>query len=238
MMNQYVEEIWLEGKINENSYLNDIPVVQYLKNGCRLKFKNNVTFFVGENGTGKSTILEAIAVSYGFNAEGGSKNFQFTTRETKYELAEHLKIARKAYAKDGYFLRSESFYNVASNIETIGVNGYGEHSLHELSHGESFLSLFLNRFWGKGLYILDEPEAALSPMRQMTLISRIQELVNDNSQFIISTHSPILLAYPEATIYEFSDKGMKQVEYKDTEIYQVYSEFLKCPERMLNYLLK
>ena len=103
--------------------------------------------------------------------------------------------------------------------------------MHELSHGESFLSLFLNRFWGKGLYILDEPEAALSPMRQMTLISRIQELVNDNSQFIISTHSPILLAYPEATIYELSDKGMKQVEYKDTEIYKYISEFLKCPRK-------
>lgn len=236
MINQYIEAIWLENRINEDSYLNDIPVIKSLKDGKRLKFTNNVTFFVGENGTGKSTILEAIAVCYGFNAEGGSKNFQFTTRETKYDLADCLKIARKAYAKDGYFLRSESFYNVASNIEEIGVTGYGDQSLHEQSHGESFLSLFLNRFWGEGLYILDEPEAALSPMRQMALISRMYELVNDNSQFIISTHSPILLAYPGATIYELSNTGIQQVNYEDTEIYTLYSEFLKAPERMLKHL--
>lgn len=237
MMNQYIEEISMKSNPSIDSYLNNIPIIKFLKAGNSLKFKKNVTFFVGENGIGKSTILEAIAVNYGFNAEGGSKNFSFSTRHTDYELADCFKIARKAYPKDGFFLRAESFYNVASNIEEMGVTGYGEDSLHEQSHGESFLSLFLHRFWGKGLYILDEPEAALSPMRQMTLISRMHELVDDNSQFIISTHSPILLAYPNAIIYELSSLGVKEVTYEETEIYRLYSEFLKSPARMLKHLL-
>lgn len=238
MINQYIEKIWMANKLPTNSYLNDIPVVQSLASGWSLDFKKNVTFLVGENGTGKSTILEAIAVCYGFNAEGGSKNFSFSTRETEYELENCLKMARKAYAKDGYFLRSESFFNVATTIDEIEVTGYGNQSLHEQSHGESFLSLFFTRFRGNGLYILDEPEAALSPMRQMALLSRMHDLVNDHSQFIISTHSPILLAYPDAIIYELSSTGIQQVSYKDTETYTLYSEFLKSPERMLKHLFE
>lgn len=237
MKNKYIEEVSFKGTLPDDSYLNNIPSINHIQSGNPLKFKQNVTFFVGENGSGKSTILEAIAVNCGFNAEGGSKNFCFSTRETTYELADCFKIARKAYPKDGFFLRSESFYNVASNIEEIGVTGYGDHSLHEQSHGESFLSLFLNRFRGKGLYILDEPEAALSPTRQMTLISRMNELVEQDSQFIISTHSPILLAYPEADIYELTETGIKKVEYEDTELYLLYSEFLKSPDRILRHLL-
>lgn len=238
MINQYIEKIWMANKLPTNSYLNDIPVVQSLASGWSLDFNKNVTFLVGENGTGKSTILEAIAVCYGFNAEGGSKNFSFSTRETEYELANCLKMERIAYAKDGYFLRSESFFNVATTIDEIEVTGYGNQSLHEQSHGESFLSLFFTRFRGNGLYILDEPEAALSPMRQMAILSRMHDLVNDHSQFIISTHSPILLAYPDAIIYELSSTGIQQVNYKDTEIYALYSEFLKSPERMLKHLFE
>lgn len=237
MRDKYIEELSFKGQLPKDSYLNNIPAIKYIKSGESIKFKQNVAFFVGENGSGKSTLLEAIAVFYGFNAEGGSKNFCFSTRETEYNLADCFKVSRKAYPKDGFFLRSESFYNVASNIEEIGVTGYGDHSLHEQSHGESFLSLFLNRFRGEGLYILDEPEAALSPMRQMTLISRIHDLVNDNSQFIISTHSPILLAYPEADIFELTSNGIKKVKYEETEIYLLYSEFLKSPDRMLKHLL-
>lgn len=238
MINQYIEKIWMANKLPTDTYLNDITVIQFLQSGKSLNFKKNVTFLVRENGTGKSTILEAIAVCYGFNAEGGSKNFSFSTRETEYELANCLKMARIAYAKDGYFLRSESFFNVATTIDEIEVTGYGNQSLHEQSHGESFLSLFFTRFRGNGLYILDEPEAALSPMRQMALLSRMHDLVNDHSQFIISTHSPILLAYPDAIIYELSNAGIQQVNYKDTEIYTLYSEFLKSPERMLKHLFE
>lgn len=237
MNNRYITGLSYKGGLPQSSYLNYLPVVKYLMAGNAIKFNNDVTFFIGENGSGKSTIIEAIALHSGFNSEGGSKNFNFSTRETMYELSDYLTISKKAYPKDGFFLRSESFYNVATNIEEIAVSGYGDRSLHEQSHGESFLSLFLNRFRGNGLYILDEPEAALSPTRQMTLISIMSELANQNSQFIISTHSPILLAYPKADIFELSDSGIKQVAYEDTEIYLLYKQFINAPQRMIKHLL-
>lgn len=235
--NKYIAELSYKGGIPQNSYLNNIPAVKYLMSGNTLKFNSEVTFFIGENGSGKSTLIEAIAVQSGFNAEGGSKNFNFSTRDTVYDLSNSLVISKKAYPKDGFFLRSESFYNVATNIEEIAVSGYGECSLHEQSHGESFLSLFSNRFRGNGLYILDEPEAALSPSRQMTLIYLINQLVKNKSQFIISTHSPILLAYPNSEIFELSDSGINHVHFKNTEIFSLYKQFINEPEIMIKHLL-
>ena len=150
---------------NDNSYISSLPVVKYLNNAKRLDFNQEVTFLVGENGTGKSTLIEAIAISAGYNAEGGSKNFNFSTKQTSSNLSQYITIAKSAHEKDGFFLRAESFYNVASQVDDLGINldGYGGKSLHEQSHGESFLALVQNRFRGNGLYILDEPEAALSP---------------------------------------------------------------------------
>ncbi len=204
-----------------------------------------VTFIVGENGTGKSTILEAIATSYGFNPEGGTKNFNFSTTSTHSDLYKYLKLVKGIKRPlDGFFLRAESFYNVASNIDELDTGGrgpriidsYGGRSLHEQSHGEAFLSLFVNRFSGKGLYILDEPEAALSPTRQMAMLARLHDLVQQDSQFIIATHSPIIMSYPDAVIYELND-GFKKVEYTDTEHYQVMKEFINNTDRMLSLIM-
>lgn len=243
---KYISEIIFNNKLNATSYLNNLPVIKYLSKVNTLSFSAPVTFFVGENGTGKSTLLEAIAVAYGFNAEGGSKNFTFSTNATHSELYKHIEIGKRNFAKDGFFLRAESLYNVATNIDDMDkeasfdpfvIESYGGVSLHNQSHGESFLSIVQNRFFGNGLYILDEPEAALSPMKLLTLLSVINELVKKNSQFIIATHSPILMAYPDADIFEFSQNGIKKVNYKETEHYKTTKQFLDNPERMLHYLL-
>ena len=198
-----------------------------------------VTFFVGENGSGKSTLLEAIAVALEFNAEGGTKNFRFATQSSHSNLHEFLRVAKGVkQAKDGFFLRAESFYNVASEVDNLGVQGsYGGRSLHDQSHGEAFLSLINHRFKGKGLYLLDEPEAALSPQRQLSLLTRIHQLVDDQSQFIIATHSPILLAYPDAKIVQFDSNGINEVAYQDTEHFKLTRDFLNDPERFLRHLL-
>lgn len=205
-----------------------------------------VTFFVGENGSGKSTLLEAIAVALGFNAEGGSRNFRFDTRPSHSELHAHLRIA-KGYKRprDGFFLRAESFFNVATEIEHLDadpapappvIDSYGGVSLHEQSHGESFMTLMTNRFGGQGLYLLDEPEAALSPQRQMAAITRIHDLAQKQAQFIIATHSPILMAYPNAWIYRFDASGVHRVAYEDTEHFQVMQTFMRDPQRMIRAL--
>lgn len=205
-----------------------------------------VTFLIGENGSGKSTLLEAIAVSCGFNAEGGTKNFRFGTRLSHSPLWEYLRVAKGVRRpKDGFFLRAESFFNVATEIERLDSGGggariidsYGGRSLHEQSHGESFMALMMNRFGGHGVYLLDEPEAALSPQRQLAAMSRIHELVKADSQFIIATHSPILMAYPDAFIYACSSEGIERIDYYDTEHYQVMKDFLVNPKRMLDVLL-
>lgn len=222
-----------------------LPAVRSLD---QLDFHPKVTFFVGENGSGKSTLLEAIAVSLGFNAEGGSKNFNFGTRRSHSELHEHLRIAKGfKRPRTGFFLRAESFFNVATEIESLDaepglgapvINSYGGRSLHEQSHGESFLTLLTERFGGQGLYILDEPEAALSPPRQLAVLSRIHDLVQDGSQFVIATHSPLLMAYPEACIYQCGADGVAPVAYEDTEHFRVTRDFLMNPQRMLRGLLE
>lgn len=221
-----------------------------IRNLDKLSLHPKVTFFVGENGTGKSSLLEAIAVSLGFNAEGGGKNWGFATRESHSQLHRHLRLRKGTVRfRDGYFFRAESFFNVATAIEerdadTEGRSGspiisaYGGRSLHEQSHGESFLSLLTNRFVGNGLYLLDEPEAALSPQRQMSVLTVMHDLTKLNSQFIIATHSPILMSYPDATIYLFSAEGTTRVEYTETEHYTVTRDFLNRYESMLKVLLR
>jgi len=210
-----------------------------LTNFDKLKLHPKVTYFIGENGSGKSTLLESMAVALGFNPEGGTKNFNFETTETQYELAKYLWFAKTHnFPRDGFFLRAESFFNVATQIDELDLKGwYGGKSLHEQSHGESFLTLMTTRFHGDGIYILDEPEAALSPQRQLAILSRIHDLVRDSSQFIIATHSPILMAYPDSTIYECGPDGIREVAYEDTEHYQVTRDFLINRERMLKILL-
>jgi predicted ATPase len=213
----------------------------------RLAFRHPVTFFIGENGSGKSTLLEAIAVALGFNAEGGSRNFRFGTRESHSDLHAYLRPVRGvARPRDGYFLRAESYYNVATEIEKLDevpapappiAPAYGPRALHEQSHGESFLALAEHRFRGGGLYLLDEPEAALSPMRQMALLARLHDLVNAHSQFVVATHSPILLAYPDATIYELGPSGPRSVCYEETEHFRVTRDFLNRYPTMVRILL-
>lgn len=201
-----------------------------------IHFKTNITFFTGENGTGKSTLIEAIALAFGFNAEGGSKNSNFSTRNTTSRLFKHIRLIKSSFPKDGFFFRSESFYNVISNIDDIGVSGYGKRSLHEKSHGESFFSLFKNRFRGNGLYILDEPESALSPSKQMTMLTLINELLKNNSQILIATHSPILLSFPGAEIFELTNSSLKKIKFEESQIYVLYKRFLNNPKQMLKYL--
>lgn len=234
----YVKGVRLELMPPERSYLSDLPMIKHLSRCETLTFDKPVTFFVGENGTGKSTLLEAIAVGAGFNAEGGSRDHTFATKDTTSELAELIAVLKTVVPEDGFFLRAESFYNTASYLdENSTMRRYGGVSLHEQSHGESFFSLIENRFEGNGLYILDEPEAALSPIRLMALIPIIDGLVGKNSQFIIATHSPILMAYPGADILQFSDTGIEKVGYRETEHYKITKMFMDDPERMVHRLL-
>jgi predicted ATPase len=243
--NQFIRRIELNREKVDSFYKYpfSLPAIRELST---LKFHPKVTFIIGENGTGKSTILEAIAVACGFNPEGGTRNFNFSSRASHSELYNYIRIIKGVRKpKDGFFLRAESFYNLATTIEELDKGGggariidsYGGRSLHEQSHGESFFAVFMNRFRGNGLYILDEPEAALSPTRQMSMISRIHQLVEQGSQFIIATHSPILMAYPDAIIYEIKE-GIKVVKYEETEHYQVMKSFLNNTQKMLNILME
>lgn len=227
-----------------SAYPFSLPAVRELR---KIEFHPKVTFIIGENGTGKSTLLEAIAVAWGFNAEGGSKNFRFSTRSSHSELHEHIRLAKTfRRPKDGFFLRAESFFNVATSIEQMDaepafsppiINSFGGRSLHEQSHGESFLTLLTKRFGAEGLYILDEPEAALSPTRQMAALRRIHELVREGSQFIIATHSPILMAYPDARIFLIDEGKMRTVAYTETEHFSVAKSFLNNHQKMVAELL-
>lgn len=241
----YLKEVGLKRELVDSfdTYPFCIPAIKELD---VIEFGREMTIFVGENGSGKSTLLEAIAVGLGFNAEGGTKNFNFGTRNTHSKLFEFIRLSKsfKKY-RDGFFLRAESFYNVATNIDELDEapsfgppikDSYGGVSLHNQSHGESFLSLLIERFGGKGLYLLDEPEAALSPTRQLAVLSRMHQLINDDSQFIMATHSPILMAYPGAIIYQIDRSGIYPIRYEDTEHYEITKAFLNNPGPMLDEL--
>ena len=242
----FIRAISISDKLPEESWLQKLPVVRHLQQMERLPITKRVTFLVGENGVGKSTILEALAVHLGFNPEGGSINFRFSTNDSHSELHRYLRVTRgTGVRKDGFFLRAESFYNVASSIDEMDevaaaappvIDSYGGVSLHRQSHGESFMALVEHRFGGQGLYILDEPEAALSPARLLELMCHIRELERQGSQFIISTHSPILMAYPGAEVLYLTKTGIRSVSYRETEHYQLSRRFLENPERMLQQL--
>ena len=243
-----MEELYLRAlklrQLPAEDWLAALPAVRHLARQP-LEFDSPVTFFVGENGSGKSTLLEAIAVHQGFNPEGGTRNMLFSTADSHSGLWEDLVIARgSARPRDGFFLRAESYYNLASYLDQLEseqsglLDSYGGTSLHRQSHGESFLAAVENRFGGQGLYLLDEPEAALSPTRVLRLMAQMHRLVQHSSQFIICTHSPMLMAFPGATVLEITENGIAKVPYQQTEHYQITREFLNRPERMLQYLLE
>ncbi len=227
-----------------DAYPFSLPAIQNLQT---FQPHPSVTFFIGENGSGKSTLLEAIAVACRFNPEGGSANFSFDTRASHSELHKYLRIVRGVRRpRTGYFLRAESFYNVASEIDRLDEipgggppirDAYGGVSLHKQSHGESFMALLTKRFSPSGLYLLDEPEAALSPARQLQALIRIHELVEGGAQFIIATHSPILMSYPRAQILSFEADGMRPVSYTDTEHFRTTRDFLSNHTKALRELL-
>ncbi len=223
-------------KIEKFSYLREIESISDLET---LEFNKNITFFVGENGSGKSTLLEAIAVSYGFNPEGGTKNYNFSTYNSHSELCDAIRLKKGMIQPAwGYFLRAESFYNVASwEEEYARMGGVPSLELHHESHGESFLAIVQKNFKKNGLYILDEPEAALSPQRQLTLLIEISRLAKENAQFIIVTHSPILLGIPDAEILSFDTGKIHPIEYEDTDSYLVTKSFVDNRKGMLERLL-
>ncbi len=224
---------------DRNEYPFNIPSIASLKS---LKIDSRVCFFVGENGTGKSTLLEAIAAHYGFGLEGGNRNFSPNTTASVRSIEPLVSALRLSFTKrtgSGFYLRAESFFNVASYIDGVGAsNSYGGKSLHHQSHGESFLSLLQNRFTRSGFYVMDEPEAALSPQRQLSFLVLLHDLLtdNDNIQFLIATHSPILLAYPGAQIFSFDGGEIHQISYSESQPFQLMSRFLAAPERYMNAL--
>lgn len=234
----YIDRVRIDwDKIPGNSYLTRIPSICLLQ---ELNFRKPVTFFVGENGSGKSTLLEAIAIAYGFNPEGGSLNYNFSTHDDYSELCDAITISRGCRGKNrGFFLRAESFYNVSTkSIEYEEEYGpmYGERTLHEQSHGESFLN-FIKSFTHTGIFIMDELEAALSPQRQLSLFSRIADMAREGSQYIIVTHSPILLAIPGADIIGFDDTGMHYLDYEETESYRITQLFVNHRETIVGQLV-
>ena len=219
-----------------DAYPFSLPVVRELD---AIELHPRMTFLVGENGSGKSTLLEAIAVAMEFNPEGGSRNFNFSTQESHSDLHKYLRIGKGVRPRDAYFLRAESLYNVATTIDRLGVDyAYGGRSLHAQSHGESFMTLLKTRFLGRGLYLLDEPEAALSPARQIEALQRLHELVQQDSQFVIATHSPILMAYPDALILHCGPTGLQPIRYEDTEHFRITRDFLLHRDKVLDILME
>lgn len=236
MNSQFIQRVLINwDKIEARSYLRDIEAINGL---TKLEFTNPITFFVGENGSGKSTMLEALAIASGFNPEGGTKNYSFSTYDSHSELCNAMRISKGfRQAKWGYFLRAESFYNVATKEEEYSDPEHPSKKYHEKSHGESFLALVQQQMRPNGLYFLDEPEAALSPQRQLTLLMEIYNSARTGSQFIIVTHSPILLGIPGAEILTFDDENIHSCTYEETDSYQVMEMFLNNREQLLKRLL-
>jgi predicted ATPase len=211
-----------------------IPAIKGLET---LPLHPEVTILVGENGSGKSTLIEAIAMAAGFNPEGGSRNFRFATHPSESELHRHLILVRNARReRTGFFLRAESLFNVATQAEHLRLDHWV--NLHARSHGEAFLWLLEERFGPNGLYVFDEPEAALSPKRQVAALALIHHLVKRGSQFIIATHSPLLMAYPGARLYNLDAEGIAPIAYEDTEHYAITKSFLLRPESYLRRLFQ
>ncbi|WP_079479863.1 AAA family ATPase [Halobacillus salinus] len=243
---QYIRSLRLkEEELPNGTFPLTLPIFQQFR---PLYFHPNVTYIVGENGMGKSTLLEGLAVNVGFNAEGGTLNFNFSSFDSHSNLDEYIRVSKGTKRpRDHFFFRAETYYNVASNIEEMDqdpyggakvIDGFGGKSLHAQSHGESFFAAFMHRFRGDGLYILDEPEAALSPTRQLSMLARIHELVEQGSQFIISTHSPLLMSYPEAVIIQLTEHGMEKVSLEETEHYTTMKQFFDDKDRLLYHLLQ
>ena len=237
MDERFIRSIFIDWTlIGNDSYLREIEALKGLKT---LDFNSNVTFFVGENGSGKSTLLEAMAIACGFNPEGGTKNYSFSTYDSHSELYDAIRVVHGSRkARRGYFLRAESFYNVATMEERYADEANPSQKYHERSHGESFLALAQNQLGPGGLYFFDEPEAALSPQRQLTLLTEIYNCAANGSQFVIATHSPILLGMPGTQILSFDGGGIHPCEYEDTESYQVTEMFINDRKRLLDRLLQ
>lgn len=235
----YIDGIRIDWtRVGRGSYLKRIPAIRHLE---ELRFSSPVTFFVGENGSGKSTLLEAIAVAYGFNPEGGSLNYRFSTFDDHSDLHDAMTVCRgRSGKRGGFFLRAESFYNVSTKAieyeRELGYPMYGNRTLHEQSHGESFLS-FINAYSSTGLFLMDEPEAALSPNRQLTLFSRIADMSQEGSQYVIVTHSPILLGMPGADILAFKRNEIVHQAYEDTESYRITELFINHREAIAGRLI-
>ena len=240
---RYISEVRIDEPISSESYLSRIPVIKYLQNNHSIEFNSNITIIVGENGTGKSTLMEAIAVAVKLNPEGGSSRHTFSTKDTHSELYRKLIVSKQNFPRDKFFLRAESTYNMASYFQNLaedpltGRFKYLWDKLHKMSHGEGFLDI-LCKFRGNGLYLMDEPESALSPTKLMEAMCMINQLLNKESQFIIATHSPMLMAFPNAQILQLTDKGIEEVNYRDTDHYKITMDFLLNPERMFDILFE
>lgn len=236
MNTQFIKGLSIDwNRIAPYSYLREIEALHDLKS---LEFTSPITFFVGENGSGKSTLLEAIAIAAGFNPEGGSRNYHFSTFDSHSELCEAIRLVRSCNRLGwGYFLRAESFYNVATKEMDYADADHPSQKYHEKSHGESFLTLAQNQFRPHGLYLLDEPEAALSPQRQLTLLINIHECAKAGAQFFIVTHSPILLGMPEAEILTFDEGKLHSCDYEETSSYQITELYINNRKQLLERLL-
>lgn len=241
----YVTHISIDNDVACEKYIESLPVVRALRRSSGLDITHRITLFVGENGAGKSSLIEALAIHLGFNPEGGTKNFSFSTTDTHSSLANALKVLKGIHGpEDGFFLRAEGFYNVASYIDVLDkepggppiVTSYGGTSLHKQSHGESFMAVAENRLGGHGLYIFDEPEAALSPQNILRLMVIIERLAQNDSQFFIATHSPLLMALPGSQVLALSEEGIRSIDYRETEHFAITKAFLNNPEKMLHYL--